>query len=37
MKPASEAELLRVPGVGPALASKYGSKILAIVANAARS
>jgi DNA topoisomerase-3 len=36
LKPRSEAELLQAPGVGPTLAGKYGSKILAIVANAAQ-
>ncbi len=36
-KPKSEQELLQVPGVGPTLAKKYGSKLLAIVANAERS
>ena len=36
-KPKSEADLLQVPGVGPTLAKKYGSKLLAIVANAQRS
>jgi DNA topoisomerase-3 len=36
LRPKSEAELLRAPGVGAKLASKYGSKILAIVANAAQ-
>ena len=33
-QPMNEAELLTTPGIGPALARKYGSKILAIVRNA---
>ena len=31
-RPANEAELLQVPGIGPRLASKFGRTILAIVA-----
>ncbi len=34
-QPGNEAELLAAPGIGPALARKYGEKILAIVRNAA--
>ena len=34
-QPANESELLTVKGVGPALARKYGEKILSIVRNAA--
>ena len=37
LKPKSEEELLQVPGVGPTLAKKYGSKLLAIVANTLRA
>ncbi len=34
-RPRSESELLAVSGVGPALAKKYGDKILSIVRNVA--
>ncbi len=33
-KPRSEQELLAVPGIGPALVSKYGSKILEVIRSA---
>ncbi|HSO24965.1 MAG TPA: HRDC domain-containing protein, partial [Chondromyces sp.] len=30
-RPADEEELLEVAGIGPAILSKYGSKVLAVV------
>ncbi len=33
-QPGNEAELLATPGIGPALARKYGEKILSIIRNA---
>ncbi len=35
-RPTSEQELLSVPGIGPALAQKYGAKILGIIRGAVR-
>ena len=30
-KPSNEAELLEVPGVGPAVAKKYGEQLLRVI------
>jgi DNA helicase-2/ATP-dependent DNA helicase PcrA len=32
LSPADEAELLRVPGIGPAKAERYGAAVLAVLA-----